>query len=52
MTHTEKLRRDLLYHYDPYVRPVQNISTITIIKMGMVITHVTLVSFISVILPN
>ncbi|CAG9863963.1 unnamed protein product [Phyllotreta striolata] len=42
MTHVEKLRRDLLGGYDPYVRPVKNISTMTNVSMVLKIDHASL----------
>nr|CAI5841344.1 unnamed protein product [Callosobruchus analis] len=42
LTFTEKLRRDLLFYYDPYVRPVENILTITTIAMSLQINHISL----------
>ncbi|VEN45521.1 unnamed protein product [Callosobruchus maculatus] len=42
LTFTEKLRRDLLFYYDPYVRPVENITTITRIAMSLQINHISL----------
>ncbi|RZC37961.1 slit -like 1 protein, partial [Asbolus verrucosus] len=38
----EKLRRDLLYYYDPYVRPVQNVSSITVVGLQLSTNIVTL----------
>lgn len=42
LTHLEKLRKDLLYHYDPYVRPVKDVSTVTNISMALNFNYVTL----------
>ncbi|CAH2010770.1 unnamed protein product [Acanthoscelides obtectus] len=42
LTFTEKLRRDLLFYYDPYVRPVENTSTITTVAITLQINHVSL----------
>ncbi|XP_056640292.1 acetylcholine receptor subunit alpha-like [Diorhabda sublineata] len=42
LTHLEKLRKDLLYHYDPYVRPVKDVSTLTNVSMALNFKYVTL----------
>ncbi|KAJ3648987.1 hypothetical protein Zmor_020751 [Zophobas morio] len=42
MTSLEKLRHDLLYRYDPYVRPVYNTSSITVVTLQLATTIVTL----------
>ncbi|CAH0550795.1 unnamed protein product [Brassicogethes aeneus] len=42
MTSLEKLRQDLLNHYDPYVRPVQNHSSFTDVNMSLNTNYVNL----------
>ncbi|KAG5869885.1 Acetylcholine receptor subunit alpha-like 1, partial [Gonioctena quinquepunctata] len=42
LTALERLRQDLLYHYNPYARPVKNISTITTVSMSLQINHIDL----------
>ncbi|XP_074042531.1 neuronal acetylcholine receptor subunit alpha-5 isoform X1 [Leptinotarsa decemlineata] len=37
-----RLRRDLLYHYNPYVRPVIDVSTTTNVTMSLQISHIDL----------
>jgi hypothetical protein len=44
LTFLEQLRRDLLSRYDPYVRPVQNASDITVVGLQLETSIVTLVS--------
>ncbi|XP_060526109.1 acetylcholine receptor subunit alpha-like [Cylas formicarius] len=49
MTTLEKLRRDLLTEYDPVVRPVMDMSTVTTISMSIVLTYLNLNEYESTI---
>ncbi|KAJ3637736.1 hypothetical protein MTP99_001172 [Tenebrio molitor] len=49
LTFLEQLRRDLLSRYDPYVRPVQNASDITVVGLQLETSIVTLDEYKSVL---
>ncbi|KAJ8942194.1 hypothetical protein NQ314_010134, partial [Rhamnusium bicolor] len=42
LTQTERVRQDLLNHYNPYVRPVKNVSTVTTVSMALHINYIQL----------
>lgn len=44
ITYTESLREDLLYTYDPYVRPVLDINNSTLVSLSMKANYINLVS--------
>lgn len=49
LTHTEKLRNDLLARYNPYNRPVKDSSTLTTVTVTLQINHVHLVTNLNII---
>ncbi|KYB26739.1 hypothetical protein TcasGA2_TC033650 [Tribolium castaneum] len=49
LTPLEKLRQDLLFYYDPYVRPVKNATTITTVGLKLGTNIVTLNEYKSVL---
>ncbi|XP_072391900.1 neuronal acetylcholine receptor subunit non-alpha-2-like [Diabrotica undecimpunctata] len=42
LTDLDRLRKDYLYHYNPYVRPVKHFNTTTTVSLAININHVAL----------
>lgn len=52
LTWADKLRRDLLTHYDRNLRPFQHHHNVTVVSMGLAVTHVAVDEMESTVILN